>query len=138
MMKGTTATARGALLGTVLLLAAASAVTTAEAAEPRDPATVKLPAMTPALNLGKLNYEAKCAQCLGVNAAGTDKGPTFLHRVYHPSHHGDGAFYLAPKRDVRAHHWPFGNMPPVDGVADGQIKSIIAYVRALQKANGIF
>jgi len=102
------------------------------------PDTVKLPEMTPSLNLGKLSYDAKCAQCHGVNTVGTDKGPTFLHRVYHPNHHADGAFYLAPKRGVRAHHWRFGNMPPVKDISDNQIKSITAYVRAVQQANGIF
>jgi len=105
---------------------------------PLDPATVKLPAMTPALNLGKLNYDVKCASCHGLNAAGTDKGPTFLHRVYHPGHHDDGAFYLAPKRGVRAHHWPYGDMPPVPGVTDAQIEKIVLYVRALQRENGIY
>jgi mono/diheme cytochrome c family protein len=103
-----------------------------------DPDKVKQPEMTPGLNLGKLSYDAKCAQCHGVNAAGTDKGPTFLHRVYHPGHHGDGAFFLAPKRGVRAHHWPFGDMPPVEGVSDAQLEKILLYVRALQRANGIF
>lgn len=94
--------------------------------------------MTPALNLGKAFYDAKCACCHGVNAAGTDKGPTFLHRVYHPGHHSDGAFYLAARQRVRAHHWPYGNMPPVDGITDSQIEKIIQYVRAPQKANGVF
>ena len=110
----------------------------AEASGTRDPASVKLPAMTPALNLGKMNYDAKCASCHGRNGAGTDKGPTFLHRVYHPGHHGDGAFYLAPKRGARAHHWPFGDMPPVEGIRAAQIEKIVPYIRALQKANGIF
>ena len=107
-------------------------------AAPLDPNAVVQPKMTPALNLGKLNYEAKCAKCHGRNTAGTNKGPTFLHRVYHPGHHGDAAFYRAAKSGAPAHHWPFGNMPTVDGVTDEQIKSIILYVRAMQKANGLF
>jgi mono/diheme cytochrome c family protein len=105
---------------------------------PLDLAAVKLPEMTPALNLGKLNYDAKCASCHGLNGAGTDKGPTFLHRVYHPGHHGDGAFFLAPRRGVRAHHWPYGDMPPVPDVSDAQIEKIVLYVRALQRVNGIY
>ncbi|MEK9722942.1 MAG: cytochrome c [Rhodospirillaceae bacterium] len=108
------------------------------AAEARDAASVAQPEMTPALNIGKMAYDAHCAACHGLNAVGTDKGPTFLHRVYHPGHHGDAAFFLAPRRGVRAHHWPFGNMPPVAGVTDAQIEKIVLYVRALQKANGIF
>jgi len=122
----------------VLALVMAGNVPESFAAKPRDPATVKLPEMTPALNLGKMVFDAKCAGCHGRNAAGTEKGPTFLHRVYHPGHHADGAFYLAPKRGARAHHWPFGDMPPVEGITDRQIEKVIVYIRALQKANGIF
>jgi len=133
-MKRLTSAAFLALLGASLWFAGGGNA----AAEQLSPDRVKLPAMTPALNLGKLSYDAKCAQCHGVNTAGTDKGPTFLHRVYHPNHHADGAFFLAPKRGVRAHHWRFGNMPPVKDISDNQIKSIIAYVRAVQQANGIF
>lgn len=96
------------------------------------------PEMTPRLNLGKLNYEAYCASCHGKTARGTDKGPTFISRIYHPGHHGDGAFYIAPKNGVRAHHWPFGNMPPVPEVNEQQIGAILEYVRAVQKANGVF
>lgn len=108
------------------------------AAKPIDQNSITLPKPSPAINLGKMVYEANCASCHGVNAAGTDKGPTFLHRVYHPGHHADPAFYVAPKRGVRAHHWSFGDMPPVEGITESQIEKIIIYIRALQKENGVF
>jgi len=38
---------------------------------------------------------------------------------------------------VRGHHWPFGDMPPVEGVTRGDVTMIIAYIRELQRANGI-
>lgn len=88
--------------------------------------------------VGKLAYEAKCAVCHGTNAAGQDGvAPPLVHKIYEPSHHGDAAFLLAAKNGVRAHHWRFGNMPPVEGVTDGDVKMIVAYVRELQRANGI-
>jgi hypothetical protein len=96
------------------------------------------PEMTPKLNLGKLNYGFYCAACHGQTAGGSDKGPTFISRIYHPGHHGDQSFFVAPRRGVRAHHWPFGDMAPVPGVTDKQISLIIGYVRAVQKANGLF
>ena len=88
--------------------------------------------------IGKRAFEAKCAVCHGANAAGQDGvAPPLVHKIYEPSHHGDAAFLLAAKNGVRAHHWRFGNMPPVEGVTDGDVKMIIAYVRELQRANGI-
>lgn len=96
------------------------------------------PAISEKLNLGKMNYEAYCASCHGKTARGTDKGPTFISKIYHPGHHGDGAFYIAPKKGARAHHFKFGDMPPVEGVNDTQLRTIIEYVRAVQQANGLF
>ena len=104
----------------------------------QDPDAVKLPEMTPQLNLAQMSYDAYCASCHGRNAVGTDKGPTFLHRVYHPGHHSDQSFYLAALQGARAHHWKFGDMKPVEGVTEAQLKLIVTYVRALQKANGLF
>ena len=108
------------------------------AAQQLDPGSIKTPEMLPELNVGKMNYDVYCASCHGANAAGTEKGPTFLHRVYHPGHHGDAAFLTAPKQGARAHHWQFGDMKPVEGVTDAQLETIVTYVRALQKANGLF
>lgn len=88
--------------------------------------------------IGKTAFEAKCAVCHGANAAGQDGvAPPLVHKIYEPSHHGDATFLLAAKNGVRAHHWRFGNMPPVEGLTDGDVKMIIAYVRELQSANGI-
>lgn len=96
------------------------------------------PEMTPRLRLGKMNYDAYCASCHGKRARGTDKGPTFISRIYHPGHHGDPAFFIASKRGARAHHFQFGDMRPVKGVNDAHLKTIIQYVRAVQRANGLF
>lgn len=88
--------------------------------------------------IGKMAYDAKCAVCHGANAAGQDGvAPPLVHKIYEPSHHGDAAFLIAAKNGVRAHHWRFGNMPPVEGVTDGDVKMIVTYVRELQRANGI-
>ena len=88
--------------------------------------------------IGKLAFDAKCAVCHGTNAAGQDGvAPPLVHKIYEPSHHGDASFLLAAKNGVRAHHWRFGNMPPVEGITDGDVKMIVAYVRELQRANGI-
>ena len=87
---------------------------------------------------GKRMFEATCAACHGVNAVGQQGiAPPLVHVIYEPSHHGDEAFQRAVAVGVRQHHWPFGNMPPVDGLSRGDVEMITAYVRELQRANGI-
>ncbi len=98
----------------------------------------KEPEMTSRLQLGAMNYGVYCASCHGKTGGGSNKGPTFIHKVYHPGHHGDGAFFVASKRGARAHHWKFGDMKPVAGVTDAQIELIVEYIRAVQRANGLF
>ena len=88
--------------------------------------------------VGRSKFEANCAACHGVNASGKDGvAPPLVHIIYEPNHHGDESFQLAAARGVRQHHWPFGNMPPVQGITRDDVSSIIAYVRELQRENGI-
>ena len=100
---------------------------------------VALPAsLTEPELLGKRGYDAVCAACHGANGQGRDDiAPPLVHRIYEPSHHGDMAFLLAVRQGVRAHHWQFGDMPPVAGLTDDDVTKIVAYVRAVQRANGI-
>jgi len=60
-----------------------------------------------------------------------------VHRIYGSGHHADAAFTLAAQRGVRAHHWRFGDMPPVPSARPEEISLIVRYVRELQRANGI-
>ncbi len=102
-------------------------------------AVVTLPAsLSSEAELGKQSFEVNCVACHGVNAAGVDgSGPPLVHKIYEPSHHGDLSFFMAAQNGVRAHHWPFGNMPPVEGVTEDEVNNIIAYIRELQRVNGI-
>jgi hypothetical protein len=122
----------------VLAVAAAGFAATAGAGSDAVFENAVEPEMTPRLQLGKLNYGLYCAKCHGKTAQGSDKGPTFITRIYHPGHHGDQAFFKASKQGARGHHFKFGDMKPVKGVTDAQLSSILEYVRAVQKANGVF
>jgi len=102
------------------------------------PVDVSLPEFTTEAKIGQKRFKANCMRCHGLNAAGTHKGPPLIHKIYEPGHHSDLSFQRAAKFGVRAHHWPFGNMPPVSGVSEGDVGQIILYVRELQRANGIF
>ena len=98
---------------------------------------VEVPAFTTIAEEGAALFDESCAQCHGMNAAGTEQGPPLVHAVYRPSHHADEAFWLAVTRGVTAHHWQFGNMPPQPEIGDDEIQRIVQYVRELQIANGI-
>lgn len=100
---------------------------------------ISLPAnLSDNAQVGKVAFEAKCAVCHGLNAVGqADIAPPLVHKIYEPSHHGDEAFQRAVAVGVRGHHWPFGSMPPVEGLTRGEVQMIVAYIRELQRANGI-
>ena len=100
-------------------------------------ASLVVPALSPAAEAGQQAFEQHCAECHGTNAAGSDRGPPLVHRLYEPGHHADIAFVLAARQGVRAHHWRFGDMPPVPGVTDEELAGIVDYVREMQRANGI-
>lgn len=99
---------------------------------------VKVPELSELARRGEEAFAANCAGCHGENAAGgTGKAPPLVHDIYNPGHHADVAFASAVKFGVRQHHWPYGNMPPQPGVTDDELLAIVAYIRELQRANGI-
>lgn len=102
-------------------------------------AQVMLPAsLSAGAQQGKTAFDVKCAICHGENAAGRNgAGPPLVHKIYEPNHHGDMAFLRAAQNGVKAHHWRFGNMPPVEGVTRGDVLGIVTYIRELQQENGI-
>lgn len=99
---------------------------------PADP-----PDTPPRLLTGERAYDARCATCHGLHGMGTEQGPPLVHRIYEPAHHSDAAFHLAVTRGVRAHHWGFGDMPPVADVTASEVAAIVSYVRWLQRRAGI-
>ena len=100
---------------------------------------VALPATLSAeAQMGERAFQTACASCHGENAAGQEGvAPPLIHKIYEPSHHGDMAFQLAAQNGVRAHHWRFGDMPPVEGLTRADVATIVAYVREVQRENGI-
>lgn len=101
--------------------------------------SVTLPeGFSPEATLGQRAFDAVCADCHGENATGKmGFGPPLVHKIYETSHHGDMAFHMAVQNGVRGHHWTFGDMPAQSGLTRADVDNIIAYVRELQRANGI-
>lgn len=100
--------------------------------------SVVVPELSETAQIGKGLFDVHCATCHGKNAAGQNGvAPPLIHKIYEPNHHSDVSFQRAAKFGVRSHHWTFGNMPPVTGVSEDDVRQIIGYVRELQRANGI-
>lgn len=81
-------------------------------------------------------YAARCASCHGADLRGTDRGPSHLSIVYEPGHHSDDAFRSAIRNGSPQHHWDFGAMPPVEGLTDDEVDSVIEFVRTEQERRG--
>ena len=139
---------RAAAWGVVLVLgfAAVAYLTRREPAGPPAPPTLGpasgqvAPSSSAEADLahGRALFDRHCLACHGPEGRGSQAGPALVHAVYVPSHHADEAFLLAVARGVRAHHWRFGDMPPLPDVPPAQVKLIIAYLRDLQGKAGFF
>lgn len=99
---------------------------------------VQIPLIDGNAAIGQSIFENACASCHGTNAAGKEgAGPPLIHVIYEPNHHADEAFQRAVALGVKSHHWHFGDMPPPEGLTRGDVTMIVAYIRELQRANGI-
>ncbi len=109
---------------------------------PASSSTVLASADTPLpaeLTDGETKFNTFCSRCHGPQGqGGTNQGPALVHKIYEPNHHADMAFQRAAAQGVRAHHWKFGNMPKIEGVAPEDVSQVIAYIRWLQRQAGIF
>ena len=87
---------------------------------------------------GEELFVASCAVCHGPDLLGSPTGPPLLVPTYAPNHHGDEAFQRAVAFGVPSHHWGFGDMAPIADLTRGDVSQIVAYVRTMQEAEGIF
>jgi len=101
------------------------------------PRSVVIPDLSPPALAGKQAFDQRCAPCHGPDGRGSADAPPLVHRLYHPALHSEVAFTLAVQKGVRAHHWRFGDMPPVPDVSARELSQIIQYGREVQQANGI-
>ena len=86
---------------------------------------------------GAWSFGVHCARCHGLDAGGTEIGPTLLDPIYRAAHHTDESLARAVRHGVVAHHWRFGNMSPVPELNAEKVTSVIVYIREVQAANGV-
>lgn len=90
----------------------------------------------PQFERGAEVYAETCASCHGTDLQGTNKGPSHLSIVYEPNHHNDDSFRSAIANGSPQHHWPFGDMPAIEGLSADDVDAVIVYVRAEQERQG--
>lgn len=112
----------------------AGCTTTDEPTATRPPAAIDL---GPTVYDGEESFQNRCAVCHGQLADGTATGPPLVNRLYEIGHHPNFSFHNAVNKGVIAHHWNFGDMPPIPNVLPEEIDAIICHVRDLQRAEGI-
>lgn len=99
---------------------------------------VVVPALQGAAKAGAAGFAEICAACHGASLRGTDAGPPLLHPYYAAgSGHGDDVILAAAVNGAKSHHWKFGDMPKPEGVKPGQERDLLAFIRAMQAANGL-
>lgn len=99
---------------------------------------VAVPALSGPAVAGKQVFERICATCHGTALRGSDAGPPLLHDWYAPNTgHDDKQVLTVINNGTKGHMWKFGDMPKPDGLKPGQDKEALAYIRAMQAANGI-
>ncbi len=98
---------------------------------------VRVGKLSPKAQSGQAAFNKNCSQCHGNNGEGTTSGPPLIHDIYNPGHHGVKSFYGAVQKGVRAHHWPYGDMPPQPQVGFSEIPAIVTFIREVQVQNGI-
>jgi mono/diheme cytochrome c family protein len=90
---------------------------------------------------GEKTYQSICAACHGRDLRGTAAGPSMLAPVFAPDTHPDSAFYAAVDHGVSPHgHFEkstWGSMPALPTLDHDDVTSVIAYVRAQQRAAGV-
>ncbi len=78
----------------------------------------------------------ECARCHGRLARGTERGPDLIHPVYGPSVRSDAQFRRAVREGLPARRG-YGAMPPSPDVSKRRLERMIAFLRELQRADGI-
>lgn len=128
-----------AVAGYIFLLPAQNqSIAPPTSVEGRALVAIQMPPIDGNAAIGQRIFESVCIACHGTNAVGVEgAGPPLIHVIYEPGHHGDESFQRAVATGVRSHHWRFGDMPPVEGLTRGDVAMVIAYIREIQRANGI-
>jgi Cytochrome c, mono- and diheme variants len=83
--------------------------------------------------MGALLYARACTDCHGSELSGSDHGPPLLGEPYRQM--SDEAIVAAIENGVPASRHAFGAMPATPGLSPQDTRSIVAYVRAVQRSN---
>lgn len=86
---------------------------------------------------GRQVYAGTCATCHGDALKGSSMAPSLLQAPFAPDQTPDSAFANAIQNGVPQKRFAKGPMPAQPSVAPKDIPAVVAYVRSVQRDNGI-
>jgi len=89
-----------------------------------------------AVNSGRIAFASECAQCHGRLARGTRHGPDLIAPAYGPAIASDDRIRRAVRNGVATADGRLA-MAAVPGVSERDLARMIAFLREMQRVNGI-
>ena len=86
---------------------------------------------------GRSIYQSTCATCHGNGLKGSSMAPSMVQAAFAPDQTPDSAFAAAIQNGVPQKRFTKGPMPAQPSVHPKDIPAVIAYVRSVQRENGI-
>ncbi len=95
------------------------------------------PSISASVQLGGIAYAEECTGCHGRTARGTERGPNLIHADYGPARRSDAQFRRALSEGKLARRAGYEDMPPVKDRSERHLNRLVAFLRDVQRANGI-
>ena len=96
-----------------------------------------VPASSLSAQAGRIAFAEECAGCHGRLAGGTERGPDLIQPAYGRRARSDAQFRRAVREGMPARRGGYGEMPAVKGVSERRLDRMIAFLREVQRVNGI-
>ena len=99
--------------------------------------SASVPVSSLSFQLGGIAYAKECTECHGRTARGTVRGPNLIHPDYGPGKRSDAQFSQALREGKQARRAGYLDMPAVQDRSERNLKQLVAFLREVQRANGI-
>ena len=95
------------------------------------------PVSTLSVQAGRIAFAEEFAGCHGRLARGNERGPDLIQPDYGRRVRSDAQFRRAVREGIPVPRAGYGAMPAVKGVSERRLDRMIAFLREVQRVNGI-